>query len=130
MVAVVATLWSLRTDDSEPSSTITPGPAATPSVNPAPTTASPAQPASIEVEILNASAKAGLAAKTAQRAKKAGWTVAVVGNWKYGASHEAVYYPDGHQGAAQRLAADLGIAAVEPATSGMKPDRLTVLVLD
>ena len=89
---------------------------------------SPWRPA-IEVQVLNATGIRGLAANAAKKAREAGWTVAEVGNWRYGAGHSAVYYPEGSEKAGRRLGKDLGIEAVEPAKPGMPDDQLTVLVI-
>jgi len=83
----------------------------------------------IDVVMLNASEKPGLARDVAAVAKKAGWTVSEVGNWIYPAAVNAVYYPEGHQDEAELLADDVGIDSVRPARSGMSTDALTVLLL-
>lgn len=132
-LGLVGAVWSL-TGGSTPTRAAAPSP---PVATSAPPTAAPSQPAEptpeprpdIAVEILNASEKPGLAATTAKEAEKAGWKVARVGNWVYGASHEAVYYPDGQKEAATMLAEDLDIDSVEPAKQGMASSELTVLVL-
>ena len=74
----------------------------------------------IDVVVLNASGKPGLAADVADTAKKAGWTVGEIGNW---------IYPAGHQPEAELLADDVGIDSVRPARSGMSADELTVLLV-
>jgi hypothetical protein len=84
---------------------------------------------SIDVVVLNASGKPGLAADVAKAAKKAGWTVAEVGNWIYPAAVNAVYYPEGHQSEAELLAKDVEIESVRPTRSGMSTDDLTVLLV-
>jgi hypothetical protein len=85
--------------------------------------------AGIDVVVLNASGKSGLAADVADTAKKAGWTVDEIGNWIYPAVINAVYYPAGHQPEAELLADDVGIESVRPARSGMSTDDLTVLLV-
>jgi hypothetical protein len=84
---------------------------------------------SIDVVVLNASGKPGLAADVADAAEKAGWTVAEVGNWIYPAAVNAVYYPEGHQTEAELLAKDVEIESVRPTRSGMSTDDLTVLLV-
>jgi hypothetical protein len=137
VLGVVAVGWSV-TGDRSASPEPVPAPTST-STTPAPTQtiSEPAedQPTSAErpavaVEILNATSTAGLAARTADDARDAGWTVTRTGNWLYGASHNAVYYPEGSEDAAGQLARDLGIESVEPATEAMADDKLTVLVID
>ena len=83
----------------------------------------------IEVVVLNASRTPGLATDVADVAKKAGWTVAEVGNWIYPAAVNAVYYPEGHQQEAELLAEDVDVQSVRPARSGMSTDALTVLLV-
>jgi hypothetical protein len=136
VVALGLAAWTFRSDDLGGSpAPATSASASTPAATTAPRSSAPASPQpeprpTIEVEVLNASGKPGLAANTAKAAEKAGWTVTSVGNWQYGASHEAVYYPEGREEAAQQLADDLDIDAVEPAKTGMKISQLTVLVLN
>lgn len=133
VLGLAGAVWSL-TGGSAPTRAAAPAPSVTTS---APPTSAPAQPAEptptpppdIPVEVLNASETPGLAAATAEEAEKAGWKVARVGNWVYGASHEAVYYPEGQEEAAKLLAEDLDIDSVEPAKQGMASSELTVLVL-
>jgi hypothetical protein len=84
----------------------------------------------IGVDVLNASKKQGLAARVADDAREAGWSVSRTDNWRYGASHNAVYYPAGSEDAAQQLARDLDIESVEPATDAMADDKLTVLLVE
>jgi hypothetical protein len=85
--------------------------------------------AGIDVVVLNASEKPGLAAGVADAAKKAGWTVDELGDWIYPAVINAVYYPEGHQSEAELLADDVGIESVRPARPGMSADDLTVLLV-
>ena len=132
VVALGLTAWTVTTSGPGPALTPTVAPTATPTEPgpPAPAAPEPSPRPSIGVEVLNASGTPGLAAATADAAEDAGWTVSSVGNWQFGASHEAVYYPDGEEEVAQQLADDLEIDAVEPAKTGMKINQLTVLVLD
>lgn len=83
----------------------------------------------IDVVVLNASETPGLAARVADKAREAGWTVGEVGNWIYPAVVNAVYYPEGHQSEAEILADDVGIESVRPARRGMSTDGLTVLLV-
>jgi hypothetical protein len=81
------------------------------------------------VSVLNASRTVGLARKVANRAEKAGWTVGAVGNWRTGATQNAVHFPSGRKAEGRLLAQDLGIDAVLRSTAGMRTDRLTVILL-
>ena len=83
----------------------------------------------IEVVVLNASESPGLAARVADSAEEAGWTVAEIGNWIYPAVINAVYYPEGHQEEAELLADDVQVDSVRPARRGMSTDSLTVLLV-
>lgn len=145
VVALGLTAWSFKSDEFRPTLTPSAAPTTAPATGPAtgPTSGVTTAPApretatskprprpTIEVEVLNASGTPGLAAATAKAAEKVGWTVSSVGNWQYGASHEAVYFPEGQEEVAQQLADDLDIDAVEPAKTGMKINQLTVLVLN
>lgn len=137
VVALGMTAWSFKSAELQPSTTPSVVPTAAPATGTttAPASREPGTPRhasrpTIEVEVLNASGTPGLAADTAKAAEQAGWTVSSVGNWQYGASHEAVYYPEGREDDAQQLADDLDIEAVEPAKTGMKINQLTVLVLN
>ena len=105
------------------------GPTATPTATRHRQTPPKPQRPPIEVQVLNATGVRGLAASTAKEAEAAGWSVAEVGNWRYGAGHSAVYYPEGSEEAGRQLGRDLGIEAVEPAKPGMPEDQLTVLVI-
>ena len=88
-----------------------------------------AERSGIDVVMLNASGKPGLAADVADTAEKAGWTVSELGNWIYPAAVNAVYSPEGHQREAELLAKDVDIESVRPARSGMSSDELTVLLV-
>jgi hypothetical protein len=83
----------------------------------------------VDVIVLNASETPGLAARVADTAREAGWTVGEVGDWIYPAVINAVYYSEGHQSEAEILADDVGIESVRPARAGMNTDGLTVLLV-
>jgi hypothetical protein len=112
--------------DGSRSSAGTSQPASSPS--PADGTADGDRP-DIEVVVLNASESPGLAARVADSAEEAGWTVAEIGDWIYPAVINAVYYPEGHQEEAELLAEDVEIDSVRPARRGMSTDSLTVLLV-
>ena len=125
-------------DESEPASapttataspTPTPTPSPTPSESPSPEPEPEVTRADIDVAVLNASRTVGLARRVANRAENAGWTVTAVGNWRTGAAQNAVHFPSGRKAEARLLAKDLGIDAVRPSTTGMRSDRLTVILL-
>ncbi len=120
-----------------PTPTVTPTPSPTPTPTPTPSESPSPSPDpkpkvsrdDIAVSVLNATRTVNLAQRVAGRVTDAGWTVAAVANWRYGASQTAVYFPRGNRPEARLLAKDLGIDAVLPATNGMRSDRLTVILL-
>jgi LytR cell envelope-related transcriptional attenuator len=124
-----------------PAATSTPTPTLSPTPSPTPTASETPKPSpkpkpkpkvsrkSIDVTVLNATRTTGLARQVAARVRAAGWTVASVGNWRTGASQTAVHFPRGRKAEARLLAKDLGVDAVLPSTSGMRSDRLTVILL-
>jgi hypothetical protein len=83
----------------------------------------------IDVVVLNATTKKGLAADVSDAAEKAGWTVAEIGNWPYPAAQNAVFYPEGHRAEGELLGKDLSIKSVRPVRPGMGTDQLTVILL-
>ena len=110
--------------------TVSTSPAVTPTQKPTrPPKADDGRRSGIEVVVLNASETPGLAARVADAAREAGWTVGEVGDWIYPAVVNAVYYPEGHQSEADLLADDVGIESVRPARRGMSTDELTVLLV-
>ena len=129
-------------DDSTPTPSVapsTPTPRPSPTPSPTPTASESPTPSpkpkpkvsrkDIDVTVLNATRTTGLAKQVAARVRAAGWTVASVGNWRTGAAQTAVHFPGGRKAEARLLAKDLGIDAVLPSTSGMRSDRLTVILL-
>ncbi len=142
LVGVLGLGWTVffTGDDAQPagatpSATATATATAAPSPTPSPTeddSPSPEPQVSredIKVSVLNASRTVGLAGKVATRARKAGWTVGGVGNWRYGAAENAVYFPSGRKAEARLLADDLGIDRVLRRTAEMRSNRLTVILL-
>ncbi|HEX7104918.1 MAG TPA: LytR C-terminal domain-containing protein [Acidothermaceae bacterium] len=76
---------------------------------------------------MNDSRITGLAARASATFRAAGWNVATVGNFRgTDVPETTVFYPDGEQAAADRLAAAFGIDRVRPATSGLSQANLTV----
>jgi hypothetical protein len=129
-------------DPADPSAaTSTPTPTPSPTPSPTPTASETPKPSpkpkpkpkvsrkDIDVTVLNATRTTGLARQVSARVRAAGWTVASVGNWRSGAAQTAVHFPRGRKAEARLLAKDLGIDAVLPSTSGMRSDRLTVILL-
>ena len=51
-----------------------------------------------------------------------------MGNWRGNVPETTVYYPDGKSAQATRLARDLGADRIRPRVSGMRTDRLTVIL--
>ena len=124
---------SVATSTPTPTPSPTPSPTPTPSASPTPSPKPKPKPTvsrkDIDVTVLNATRTVGLARQVAARVRAAGWTVASVGNWRTGAAQTAVHFPRGRKAEARLLAKDLGIDAVLPSTSGMRSDRLTVILL-
>lgn len=124
---------------STPTATVTPTPTQSPSPSESPTPSESPSPSKepepevsrddIAVSVLNATRTVGLASQVARRVEKAGWTVGSIANWTTGTAQTAVHFPRGRRAEARLLAKDLGIDAVLPATTGMRSDRLTVLLL-
>ncbi len=80
------------------------------------------------VVVLNQTSITGLAARTGASLKAKGWTIAGVGNWRGNVVSTTVYYAPGHSSEAKLLARDLGVNRVLPRVSGMRADRLTVIL--
>ncbi len=113
------------TPTATPSPTPTPSESPSPSPEPEPTVSRDA----IDVTILNATRTSGLARQVSARVEKAGWTVRSLGNWRSASAESTVHFPRGHKPEARLLAKDLGIDDVRPIVNGMRPDRLTVVLL-
>lgn len=140
LVGVLGLGWTVffAGDDAQPAGA-TPSATATAAASPTPSPTEDASPSpepepqvsreDIKVSVLNASRTVGLAGKVATRARKAGWTVGGVGNWRYGAAENAVYFPSGRKAEARLLAEDLGIDRVLRRTPAMRSNRLTVILL-
>ena len=108
-----------------PSPTFSASPSPSPSPSPAP---SAVVERDVEVWVYNNSRVTGLADRTAQKAKAAGWTVAGWSNWTDVVPRTTVFYPAGKEAQAKLLADDLGIETISPITAEMKPDLLTVIL--
>ncbi|MEI5671777.1 MULTISPECIES: LytR C-terminal domain-containing protein [unclassified Nocardioides] len=114
----------------EPSSSAAPSPTA-----PAPTTSAPAKPrkppvkrGDVYVEVYNNSGISGLAGRVADRATTVGWSVVGSDNWYGTIPTSTVYFPQRLERAAKLLARDLGVKRTLPAVSGMREDRLTLVL--
>jgi hypothetical protein len=113
----------------QPTAAPRPTPTTEPTSTPKPTASADHRRDGIKVLVLNATRKPGLAAGVADKAKKAGWKVADIGNWPYPAAQNAVFYPDGHEAEGALLGEDLSIKSVRPNRPGMSTDQLTVILL-
>lgn len=147
-LAVIA-VGELRSGDdtsAAPASTSTPTPSATtasptpsrttPSPTPSRTSPSPSPSpsptvnrSSIAVDVLNGTRTPGLAQRSSGSVQRTGWTVGSVGNWRGAVAASTVYYPAGRETEAKQLAKDIGVEVTAPAVSGMRTDRLTVVLL-
>lgn len=111
-----------------------PAASATPSVTPSPTAAAKPKPVikrgEVFVEIFNNSRIKGLAGRTADQAKAAGWNVVGTDNWYGTIEASTVYFPPRLRPAGQALARDLGIKKTKIAQDPMKMDRVTVILTD
>jgi len=126
-----ATSTPTATASPTPTESPTPSESPTPTESPSPTQEPEPEVSrdDIAVSVLNATRTVGLASQVAQRVERAGWTVGSIANWTTGAAQSAVHFPQGRRPEARLLAKDLGIDAVLPATTGMRTDRLTVILL-
>ncbi len=95
------------------------------------TTASADRVGDVEVVVLNATSRKGLAGTVAQRLRDKGWTVALVGNFRGNVTATTVYYPPGAQADAEAAAAGLPTEPrVRPRFGNLSTSRLTVVVTD
>jgi LytR cell envelope-related transcriptional attenuator len=141
-----ATPASATTQSSTAPAPTTPSPSATATkapVKPAPTTTTSSPPSTkattasaesvgdVEVVVLNATSRKGLAGTVAQRLRDKGWTVAMVGNFRGNVTATTVYYPPGAQADAEAAAAGLPTEPrVRPRFGNLSTSRLTVVVTD
>jgi hypothetical protein len=110
-----------------PADSASPSPSRSPSD--IPTNGAVATPADVEVVVLNATGRKGLAARFAERLTASGWKVAAVGNFRGNVPATTVYYPTGKQQAAEALDAQFeGVDRIRPAFSGISQTRLTVIL--
>ena len=115
------------TTQSPSPTTPTPSPSASASTTPS---AAPTSAPKREVEVLNGTSTPGLAATYATKVRRAGWTVARVGNWS-GAKVTAttIFYPAGFKASAQRLADELsGTQNLRASLGSMSSSVLTIVV--
>lgn len=82
----------------------------------------------VYVEVYNNSGVSGLAARTADSVRGAGWQVVGADNWYGTITASTVYHPPRLRAAARLLARDLGITRVRPAVEPMRLDRLTLIL--
>jgi hypothetical protein len=117
-----------------PSTTPTPSPtpsadASTESATEASTAGTTEAASDLEVVVLNQSVRGGLAGSVADTLREAGWAVPAVGNFRGVVPATTVYYPDGAEGDAQAVAADLPTEPrVRPRFGNLSTSRLTVVV--
>lgn len=85
--------------------------------------------ADIAIVVLNETSRSGLAATVATRLRAKGWTVTGVGNFRGAVPATTVYYPVGHEAAAQAAAKSLPTPArILPRFGNLSTSRLTVIV--
>jgi hypothetical protein len=85
----------------------------------------------LEVVVLNATSRKGLAGTVAQRLRDKGWTVALISNFSGNVPATTVYYPPGAQADAEAAAAGLPTdPRVRPRFGNLSTTRLTVVVTD
>jgi hypothetical protein len=85
----------------------------------------------VEVVVLNATSRKGLAGTVAQRLRDKGWKVALVGNFRGNVTATTVYYPPGAQADAEAAAAGLPTEPrVRPRFGNLSTSRLTVVVTE
>lgn len=110
-----------------------PKPSAKPSAHPSHQATHTTPPAIIRgnytVLVYNNSSVSKLAQRTSDKAKTLGWNTLTPQQWTASTlAASTVFYPPTMKDAAQKLAADLGITAVAPATSAMGANQLTVIL--
>jgi cell division septation protein DedD len=85
----------------------------------------------LEIVVLNATGRKGLARIVANRLRDKGWTVALVSNFRGSVPATTVYYPPGAQADAEAAAAGLPTEPrVRPRFGNLSTSRLTVVVTD
>jgi hypothetical protein len=111
--------------------TTTSSPPATKPTKTKTTTPSADKVGDLEVVVLNATSRKGLAGTVATRLRAKGWTVALVGNFRGNVTATTVYYPAGAQADAAAAAAALPTdPRVRPRFGNLSASRLTVVVTD
>jgi LytR cell envelope-related transcriptional attenuator len=112
--------------------TTTPPPTPPPSSSAPPASAAESTPAArTEVVVLNQSAYDGAAGDVADLLRGAGWTVNRMDTFSGTVRSTTVYYPDGKEKAARRVARLLpGETRVLPRFSNLSQTRLTVVLTD
>ncbi len=95
------------------------------------TTAPAARVGAVEVVVLNATSRKGLAGTVADRLRAKGWTVALVGNFRGNVTATTVYFPPGAQADAEAAAAGLPTEPrVRPRVGNHSTSPLSVVVPD
>ena len=114
-----------------PTASATPSPTSTPTVPTVGTPTASVRPNGVvTVSVLNGSQKSGLATKTANQVKAAGWKVARVGNYAPGAKKSVIYYQPGYEQEALALQAKFtSVTDIKPAISGIAGDVDLTMIL-
>jgi hypothetical protein len=125
-----ATTGTATTGTGTSSGTVTAPPATTASQEPA----APPDRSTIAVAVLNGTTTTGLAAQTAGEAEALGYTGVTAGNAPTSTDPTIVYFRQGQRAAAQRVARDLQVSAVQqlPASGPLAqaaPDGAEVVVV-
>ncbi|HYN75286.1 MAG TPA: LytR C-terminal domain-containing protein [Candidatus Limnocylindria bacterium] len=116
------------TSSPTPSETPKPTPSKSPKPKPKPTKTAAPVSRDTPVVVLNQTTITGLAAQVARSLESDGWQVVGVGNWRGNVPETTVYYLPGTYAQAQQLARDVGADRLRPRVSGMRTDRLTVIL--
>lgn len=122
---------STRPSPTPPSPAPTTGASTTNASAPSPgSTANGDAAASPALDVLNDSRIKGLAARATKEFRSAGWVVSTIGNFQGDTDVPAttIFYPDGEEPAAARLAAAFGVARVLQAPASLSSQHLTVVL--
>lgn len=124
VVAMVAKPVSEHVAKAAEKKVLTPVAASPAKPRPAPVGAPKLTRAETSVTVLNGNGRSGAAATTAERVRRAGYSIGTVGNApRSDFVRSMVMYRRGHAAEGRRLARDLGIKVVGP-LDGMKPAGL------
>lgn len=108
---------------------VTPKPTAHPTHRPTHATPPAIVRGNYTVIVYNNTSITGMAGAASTKAKNFGWNVLTPKQWTASLlTTPTIFYPPTMQDAARQLGTDLGITTLEPATSAMAPDQLTVIL--